>query len=102
MKVKHLNTTKRTIKLSLLLSACLLLIAPLTMAQTGGNYDLGWNTCDGGGGTSSSGSYALSGTIGQPDAAVMSGGNYTLSGGFWSGVAISTTPVVKENAWYLY
>ena len=102
MRVKHLNTAKRTIKLSLLLSACLLFIAPFTMAQTGGNYDLGWNTWDGGGGTSSGGSYELGGTIGQPDAAVMSGGNYTLSGGFWPGVAISTTPVVKENAWYLY
>jgi len=101
MRVKHLNPAKRTIKIAFLLSACLLFIAPFTMAQTGGNYDLGWNTWDGGGGTSSGGSYELSGTIGQPDAAVMSGGNYTLSGGFWSGVAIST-PVVKENAWYLY
>jgi hypothetical protein len=36
--------------------------------------------------------YSLSGTIGQPDAGQMSGGNYTLTGGFWSiFAAIQTT-----------
>jgi len=54
-----------------------------TMAQSGGSYDLTWNTIDGGGGTSSGGSITLTGTIGQPDAGVMSGGSLTLSGGFW-------------------
>jgi hypothetical protein len=102
MRKKYLNPVKRTIKLSFLLSVCLLFIAPFTMAQTGGNYDLGWNTWDGGGGTSIGVPYELSGTIGQPDATTMIGVNYTLSGGFWPGVAISITPVVKENAWYLY
>jgi hypothetical protein len=28
-------------------------------------------------------SYTLSGTIGQPDAGLMTGGSYTLAGGFW-------------------
>jgi hypothetical protein len=54
-------------------------------AITGGSYALDWSTIDGGGGTSSSGSLAISGTVGQPDAAIASGGAYTLSGGFWSG-----------------
>lgn len=42
-------------------------------------------TIDGGGGTSSGGSYTISGTIGQPDASttVLSGGSYELRGGFW-------------------
>ena len=52
-------------------------------AQSGGGYDLTWNTIDGGGGTSAGGNYSLSGTIGQPDAGTMSGGAYTLNGGFW-------------------
>ena len=30
-------------------------------AQTGGGYDLSWNTLDGGGGTSAGGSYESSG-----------------------------------------
>jgi hypothetical protein len=62
------------------------------LAQSGGAYDLSWNTIDGGGGTSTGGAYALSGTIGQPDAGAMSGGNYSLSGGFWG--AVQTPPPV--------
>lgn len=54
-------------------------------ASSGGSHTLDWSTIDGGGGTSSSGSLALSGTIGQPDAASASGGVYTVSGGFWPG-----------------
>ena len=49
------------------------------------NYSVDWFTIDGGGGTSSGGVYSLSGTIGQPDAgATMTGGQYTLVGGFWA------------------
>ena len=54
-------------------------------AQSGGSYDLTWNTIDNGGGTSTGGAYALSGSIGQPDAGVLFGGTYTLGGGFWGG-----------------
>src|ERR1044071_1961748 len=50
------------------------------------NYKIDWYTIDGGGGTSSGGPYSLSGTIGQPDAGILSGGNYVLQGGFWGGV----------------
>lgn len=51
----------------------------------GGAYDLTWHTIDGGGGTSTSGGFTLSGTIGQPDAGTMSGGGFQLAGGFWAG-----------------
>ncbi len=44
-----------------------------------------WNTVDDGGQTSNGGSLVLSGTIGQPDAGVHTGGKYSLVGGFWSG-----------------
>jgi hypothetical protein len=54
-------------------------------------YDLAWWTIDGGGGTSSGGTYSVTGTIGQPDAGVLSGGNYTLEGGFWSAFAATPT-----------
>ena len=60
----------------------------VVVAQTGGGYDLTWNTLDGGGGSSAGGSYQLTGTLGQPDAgSALSGGVYSLSGGFWSGVS---------------
>lgn len=47
------------------------------------NYSIDWHTIDGGGGMSTGGVYSVSGTIGQPDAGVMSGGNYSIAGGFW-------------------
>jgi len=49
------------------------------------DYSIDWHTFDGGGGQSSGGSYVLTGTIGQPDAAYSSGGSYELLGGFWPG-----------------
>ena len=59
--------------------------APSALGQ---DLDLSWNTIDGGGRTSVSGSLSLSGTIGQPDAgqmtAAMPGHSFTLLGGFWT------------------
>jgi hypothetical protein len=60
-------------------------------AQT--NYSIDWFAINGGGGISTGGIYAVSGTIGQPDAGVpRSGGNYSLTGGFWSIIAAVPTP----------
>ena len=56
------------------------------------NYSIDWMTIDGGGGTSTGGVYSVSGTIGQPDAGRMSGGNFTLDGGFWGIIAAVQTP----------
>jgi len=69
----------------LLLLLATLRLTPLVSAQTGDGYDLTWSSLDGGGGQSSSGGYALNGTVGQSDAGVLIGGEYTLSGGLWSG-----------------
>jgi hypothetical protein len=50
------------------------------------DYTIDWYTVDGGGLTfSTGGNYELSGTVGQPDAGEMTGGTYTLTGGFWFG-----------------
>lgn len=54
-------------------------------------YAIDWHTIDGGGGTSTGGIYAVSGTIGQPDAGRMSGGEFTVEGGFWGVVAAVET-----------
>ena len=56
------------------------------------SYSIDWLTFDGGGGTSTGGVYAVTGTIGQPDAGRMSGGNFTVDGGFWGVVAAVQTP----------
>ena len=50
------------------------------------SYAISWWTVDDGGGASQGDPYALSGTIGQPDAGSMAGGTFTLQGGFWSGL----------------
>ena len=66
----------------------LVLVGPV-MAQSGG-YDLTWSTIDGGGATfSTGGSYSLGGSIGQPDAGILSGGSYTLNGGFWGSTEVN-------------
>src|SRR6266487_2900088 len=56
------------------------------------SYSIDWFTVDGGGGTSTGGVYSVSGTIGQPDAGKMSGGNFTVDGGFWGITAAVLTP----------
>ncbi|HKS38706.1 MAG TPA: hypothetical protein VJW76_16045 [Verrucomicrobiae bacterium] len=62
-----------------------------TVSSRAQSYSIDWHTVDGGGGTSTGGSYILSGTIGQPDAGAMSGGSYTLQGGFWPGIVVPST-----------
>ena len=65
----------------------------VTCAVHAQNFAIDWFTIDGGGGTSTGGVYSISGTIGQPDAGpVLTGGNYSLVGGFWSIVAAIQTP----------
>ena len=56
------------------------------------SYSIDWFKISGGGGTSTNGQYALTGTIGQPDAGgAMTGGNYSLTGGFWSLIFVVQT-----------
>src|SRR6266850_2060379 len=69
---------------------CLCLL--LGISAFGQNYSIDWFTIDGGGGFSTGGVYSVSGTIGQPDAGTMSGGNYSLTGGFWSLLSVVQTP----------
>ena len=66
-------------------SVILLIVWMLLLASVSADYSIGWYTIDGGGGTSSGGPYQLTGTIGQPDAGYLDGGNYELLGGFWVG-----------------
>ncbi len=71
-----------------------LVAAISTHAQS---YSIDWSTIDGGGGTSTGGVFTVSGTIGQPDSSgPMTGGNFSLTGGFWSLYAVQTpgTPLL--------
>ena len=69
----------------LLLPLSALLLSPNGRAQ---DYSIDWFNIGGGGGTSAEQTYSLSGTVGQPDAGEMTGGTYTLQGGFWPGLIV--------------
>jgi hypothetical protein len=73
----------------------LLLFAPIAAAQ---NFSVDWFTVDGGGGTSAAGSFAVSGTVAQPDSGSMSGGAYSVVGGFWSFAAAETLALAVSNS----
>jgi hypothetical protein len=76
---------------------CLECVALLVFGARAQDYSINWYTVDGGGGTSTGGVYTLSGTIGQPEAATLSGGSYTLAGGFWAlpvAVPIEGAPIL--------
>ena len=64
-------------------------MADNTSAQS---FSIDWHTIDGGGGTSTGGVFAVSGTVGQPDAAAqpMTNGTFSLTGGFWSIFTVPT------------
>ena len=63
----------------------LLFSGGLCVAQAQTNYTVDWFKVAGGGGTSTGGTYQISGTIGQHDASgSLTSGNYALTGGFWS------------------
>ena len=77
---------------ALLFGFCLLPFVFGFRAQ-GQTYSIDWYKVAGGGGTSTNGQYSLSGTIGQQDASTaMTGGTYSLTGGFWSLIALLQTP----------
>jgi hypothetical protein len=77
-------------KRKLLLAAIALTL--LLTAQSGHaqNYSIDWFELGGGGGTSVDERYSVSGTVGQPDAGTLSGGAFTLEGGFWPGIIVES------------
>jgi len=68
---------------------CFICVGVSCFAQS---YSIDWYKVAGGGGTSTGGTFAISGTIGQPDASgAMAGGSYSVTGGFWSLVSVVQT-----------
>ena len=78
-----------------ILMACAALLLPV--AATAQTYSIDWYKISGGGGTSTGGTYQVSGTIGQPDASgAMTGGSYSMTGGFWSLINVVQIPGVPN------
>ncbi len=75
-------------KYAILFLVCLalLLVASTASGQTGGGYDLTWNTLPSGGQTfASGGSYTLGGAAADVSSSTpLTGGTFSLTGGFWA------------------
>jgi hypothetical protein len=76
-----------------ILIATIVLTVITAFSASAQSYTINWYKIAGGGGTSTNGQYFVSGTIGQQDAGgPMTGGGYSLTGGFWSLIAVVQTP----------
>ena len=74
-----------------ILALLILALAFRAFAPVGQAYTIDWYKVSGGGGTSTGGVYSISGTVGQHDAGgPMTGGNFSLTGGFWALYAVQT------------
>jgi|ERR1035438_9907271 hypothetical protein len=68
-----------------------LLFAAAQIALRAQQYSIDWYKIAGGGGTSTGAVYQVTGTIGQHDAGgPMTGGSYSLTGGFWALYAVQS------------
>ena len=86
MKIQLRDCLRKSSALGIIIC---LMSAASALAQS---YSIDWYKISGGGGTSSNGQYTVSGTIGQHDAGgPMTGGNYSLTGGFWSLLSVVQT-----------
>ena len=72
-----------------------LLVVLLFSAGAAMGFEIAWYTVDGGGGTSSGGSFEMSGTAGQPDAGAMGGESYVLTGGYWEGTPLCVVDMLQ-------
>jgi len=91
-----------------IISILTIVTSSLVMPRTHGQFSINWFTIDNGGGTSTGGAYAVSGTVGQPDAGWpvdqngfpvphSTGGHYTLAGGFWVVIQPDLPPLKIER-----
>jgi hypothetical protein len=96
MSFFYLRTASGSVRLSTKGAACLVFTSLLFLSAgtnlPGQSYAIDWHKIAGGGGTSTGGVYSISGTIGQHDAgSTMGSGSYSLTGGFWSVLAVVQT-----------
>ena len=82
----------RSLTFTTAVTVALLGLVSLALAQSG-QLEIPWFTVDGGGAVVSRGeNFALSGTVGQPDANASSGLVFGLRGGFWEALTVSGPP----------
>jgi hypothetical protein len=80
--------------------SCVMLACFSVGLSASAQFSIDWFKISGGGGSSASGAFSITGTIGQADAnePAMTGGSFSLIGGFWSlpiAVPTSGAPLLK-------
>ena len=90
MKRRH-STLRQRWHLALLVAMCAALLMAPTAAYAQSGITMLITTIDGGGGSSSGGQFSLGATIAQPEAGQMTGGTFTLIGGFWTPLGLEPT-----------
>lgn len=94
-----MNTRNTTLTRFGICAVALAIVASAAIAD----YQIGWSTIDGGGATfSTGGNFSLGGTVGQHDAGPsttgqMTGGQFSLVGGFWAMPSVSCSCLADMN-----
>jgi hypothetical protein len=82
---------RHSVRAALLLFCWCLILVSASGARA--QYSIDWFKVSGGGGTSTGAVYSVTGTLGQQDAGgPLTGGNFSLTGGFWSLISVAATP----------
>jgi len=97
MKCQKMRSLKARLALGLVLLCLVLVTGPAVAGPI--TYTIDKNVVSNGGGAASGGAFTLNGTVGQgADMIPMSGGTFTLSGGYWTGMpsVLEYFPAVKK------
>lgn len=92
---------KTTRKKRIVLLALLVVAGMVSVGLAGELFEISWWSADSGGAQGlSGGGYTLSGSAGQPDAGKLTGGLFTLNGGFWRSPVPSQPATAQDWAHY--
>jgi hypothetical protein len=90
--LRSATAVQKLARIGIALICFFILHSSFCLRASGQSYSIDWHKIAGGGGTSTGGVYAVTGTIGQHDAGgPITGGNYSLTGGFWSLISVVQT-----------
>jgi hypothetical protein len=79
------------------LTAMLAVLASLATAQSGGQFAVDKAVIAGGSADAAGGTFHVAATVGQHDAGAMSGGSFSVQGGYWAGCATSASDTIFRS-----
>jgi hypothetical protein len=92
---------KRRLVVLCLVALLFLVAIQVVRAAEAPALTLGWWTVDSGGGSIHGGTFSINATVGQAEPGSLSGGSYSLVGGFWADLQAALEkiflPLVRKN-----